>query len=109
VAAIVAACSDTDVTPKPPWRQRKQAYIAHLRDPELPAGTLRVSLADKLHNARAILFDLHAGHDVFVRFNAGRDDQHWYYDALATTFGELTDSPMAKELRRVVDELIAHG
>src|SRR6266480_4106714 len=38
VARIVAACSDTDVTPKPPWRERKDAYIAHLRDPELPDG-----------------------------------------------------------------------
>ena len=109
VAAIVAACSDTDLTPKPPWRERKESYIAHLHNPDLPTGTLRVSLADKLHNARAILFDLEAGHDVFERFNAGRDEQRWYYDALATTFGELTDSPMAAELRRVVDRIWAHG
>lgn len=107
VARIVDACSDTDVVPKPPWRTRKEAYIAHLRDPELPAGTLRVSLADKLHNARAILFDLRAGHDVLARFSAGREEQRWYYDALASTFAELTDSPMVAELRRVVDELFA--
>src|SRR5881227_2703625 len=25
VAAIVEACSDTDVVPKPPWRERKEA------------------------------------------------------------------------------------
>ena len=93
--------------PKPPWRERKEAYIAHLRDPALPPGTLRVSLADKLHNARAILFDLRAGQDVYSRFSAPREDQHWYYDALATAFAELTDSPMATELRRVVDELDA--
>jgi (p)ppGpp synthase/HD superfamily hydrolase len=106
VAMIVAACSDTDVVPKPPWRERKEAYIAHLRDPGLPAGTLRVSLADKLHNARSILFDLRARHDVFARFNAGPDEQCWYYDALATAFSELCESPMAAELRRVVDELL---
>ena len=105
VARIVAACSDTDVTPKPPWRARKEAYVAHLRDPDLPAGALRVSLADKLHNARAMLFDLRAGHDVFARFSAGRAEQHWYYDALAATFADLTESPMVAELRRVVDEL----
>ena len=109
VAGIVAACSDTDATPKPPWRERKEAYIAHLRDPELPAGALRVSLADKLHNARAMLFDQRAGHDVFARFSAGRADQHWYYDALAATFGDLSDSPMVAELRRVVDELFAEA
>jgi hypothetical protein len=71
-AAIVKACSDTDETPNPPWRARKERYIAHIRDPQLPKGTLRVSLADKLHNARAILFDLNAGNNVFARFNAGR-------------------------------------
>jgi (p)ppGpp synthase/HD superfamily hydrolase len=109
VADIVAACSDTDVTPKPPWRERKEAYIAHLRDPALPAGTVRVSLADKLHNSRAILFDLRAGRDVFARFNAGREDQHWYYHELANTFADVSDSPMAAELRHVVDELLAHG
>jgi (p)ppGpp synthase/HD superfamily hydrolase len=105
VAAIVAACSDTDETPKPPWRDRKAAYLAHLRDPALPDGALRVSLADKLHNARAILADLRAGHDVFARFNAPREAQAWYYDALATTFTELAPGPMADELRRVVDAI----
>src|SRR5436305_1611196 len=30
VADIVEACSDTDVIPKPPWKERKQRYIAHL-------------------------------------------------------------------------------
>jgi Domain of unknown function (DUF6946)/HD domain len=105
VAQIVDACSDTDVTPKPPWRESKEPYITHLRDPELPDGALRVSLADKLHNARAILFDLRAGRDVFGRFSAGRADQHWYYDALANTFAELSGSPMVAELRRVIDDL----
>jgi hypothetical protein len=105
VAAIVAACSDTDEVPKPPWRARKEAHVAHLRDPRLPDGALRVSLADKLHNARAILADQRAGHDVFARFNAPRDEQAWYYRALAGVFAERTAGPMAAELGRVVDEL----
>jgi (p)ppGpp synthase/HD superfamily hydrolase len=29
VAKIVAECSDTFETPKPPWRERKERYIAH--------------------------------------------------------------------------------
>jgi hypothetical protein len=106
VADIVKACSDTDMQPKPPWRARKEAYLAHLHDPALPAGTLRVSLADKLHNARAILFDLRSGHDVFSRFSASREETHWYYDELAKAFAQLTGSPMVAELRLVVDELL---
>ncbi|MCX7168598.1 MAG: HD domain-containing protein [Rhodocyclales bacterium] len=55
VADIVSACSDTDVTPKPPWQARKEAYLAHLKD--APASVRLVSAADKLHNARTILAD----------------------------------------------------
>ncbi len=56
VADIVQGCTDTEVTPKPPWRKRKEDYIAHLADAS--PSTLLVSAADKLHNARAILSDL---------------------------------------------------
>jgi HD domain len=105
VANIVEACSDTDVIPKPPWQERKEAYIAHLSDPNLPAGTVRVSLADKLHNVRAILFDLRAGEDVFARFKADRDSQLWYYETLTKTFAAVTESPMVDALHRVVTEL----
>ncbi len=53
VAEIVRECSDTDATPKPPWRERKIAYLGHV--PAASAEAVRVSLADKLHNARAVL------------------------------------------------------
>jgi (p)ppGpp synthase/HD superfamily hydrolase len=51
-ADVVRECSDTDVVPKPPWCARKKAYIAHLADASPSA--IRMSLADNLHNARAI-------------------------------------------------------
>src|SRR5919198_4593277 len=31
VAKIVDGCTDIDQTPKPPWRERKENYIAHLK------------------------------------------------------------------------------
>src|SRR5947208_5947974 len=55
VGEIVAGCTDTDETPKPPWRARKEAYLAHLK--QASASTRLVSAADKVHNARAILHD----------------------------------------------------
>jgi (p)ppGpp synthase/HD superfamily hydrolase len=106
VAEIVLACSDTTETPKPPWRARKEAYLAHLND--APPPVVRVSLADKLYNARAILRDYELeGEQVWERFNrrAGRDGQLWYYDELAARFEVLYPSPMATELREVVNEL----
>ena len=105
VAAIVQACSDTDVIPKPPWRERKEAYIEHLGSAE--SSTLRVSLADKLHNARTILFDLREqGPALWGRFTTeSAEDQLWCYGALANAFEVREAGPMAAELRRVVDEI----
>lgn len=100
VAHIVAACSDTDVVPKPPWRERKEAYIAHLATAH--PSVLRVSLADKLHNARAIQYDLQSGVDVWRRFNAGREEVLWYYGALADAFLQRGAGPMAFALQRTV-------
>jgi len=46
VADIVSGCSDTDEDPKPPWRPRKEAFIAGLS--LLPAAVRLVVAADKL-------------------------------------------------------------
>jgi (p)ppGpp synthase/HD superfamily hydrolase len=58
VARIVADCSDADQEPKPPWRERKEAYLANLGSKA--KSSLLVSLADKTHNAQAIVSDLHS-------------------------------------------------
>ena len=104
VAQIVEACSDTMENPKPPWRTRKETYLEHLAHQSQSA--LRVSLADKLFNARAILRDYRVvGDEIWARFRTGQDDQLWYYRQLADRFTTLLPSPMATELSEVVDEL----
>jgi (p)ppGpp synthase/HD superfamily hydrolase len=103
VAEIVQGCSDTDVMPKPPWRARKEAYLAHLDD--APPAVVRVSLADKVHNARSLLFDYRLmGEDLWARFNP-HADQLWYYRALVDVFRRVSRSPLVDELDRVVREL----
>jgi (p)ppGpp synthase/HD superfamily hydrolase len=103
VARIVEECSDTDVVPKPPWRARKEAYIAHLEDCSPEA--LRVSLADKLHNARSILADYRQiGDALWARFDPDADTV-WYYRALCTAFQAHGANPQVDELNRVVTEL----
>jgi hypothetical protein len=106
VADIVAACSDTFETPKPPWRERKQAYLDHLA--ETPdAGVLRVSLADKVHNARAVLADYRVlGDDLWARFNRDADTL-WYYRSLVAVFSERAPGPLANVLALAVAELDA--
>jgi (p)ppGpp synthase/HD superfamily hydrolase len=65
---------------------------------------LRVSLADKLHNARSILIDLRAdGEAVWQRFNAGRAAQAWYSGELLEIFERrVATSRNLPEFRRVV-------
>jgi (p)ppGpp synthase/HD superfamily hydrolase len=100
----VEACSDTQAKPKPPWLQRKQRYLDHLK--EAPPDVLLVSLADKLHNARALLLDLRTeGPHVFNRFNAGPGETLWYYQKLAALFMRRCQGPLAEELARVVGDL----
>ena len=104
VASIVDGCTDSYTIPKPPWRERKEAYLTHLR--EASKDVRRVSLADKLHNARSILADLRRGGDsVWQRFNGGREGTIWYYGTLVNVFQQVDDSPMVDELARVVAEI----
>ena len=105
VAQIVDGCTDADVIPKPPWRERKEKYIAHIRASS-PSVWL-VSAADKLHNARAILADYGVmGEAVWDRFNGGKDGTLWYCRSLVDTFREISGSmPLIEELDRVVSEL----
>lgn len=84
VLSIVEACTDADTHPKPPWRERKDAYMARLATEDRAA--LLVSASDTLHNARAIVGDLHRhGPALWGRFNAD-SDQPWYYRSLVTAF-----------------------
>jgi len=108
VAHIVDACTDTYEDPKPPWRGRKETYVAHVRERVGSGGdepALRVSLADKLYNTRSILADVReSGEAVFERFSGKRDGTLWYYAALVDAFRGFPNR-MVGELDRMVGEL----
>lgn len=104
VTDIVDGCSDTDVTPKPPWQQRKEAYIAHI--PTASPSVRLVSAADKLHNARSLLRDYRIiGESLWQRFTGRKDGTLWYYRALIEAFRQAGSMPVVDELARVVEEL----
>jgi (p)ppGpp synthase/HD superfamily hydrolase len=105
VAKIVDGCTDTYETPKPPWRERKEAYLAHLKDSN--STTRLVSASDKLHNTRAILAELRRhGLEVFGRFSGKKDGTLWYYRTLVTAFREHRDhGDLVDELDRVVTQI----
>ncbi len=104
VATIVEGCSDTDQTPKPPWQDRKQAYLDHLADAS--ASVRLISGSDKLHNVRSLLVDYRReGEALWGHFGGGRDGTLWYYRAVVDTLGKADRTPLVEELDRAVSEL----
>jgi 8-oxo-dGTP pyrophosphatase MutT (NUDIX family) len=104
VARIVEGCTDTFEDPKPPWLPRKEQYLHHL--PDAPEDVRRVSAADKLHNARAILADYRRlGETLWPRFRAPRNDQLWYFRRLVDIYQDKGPASLAGGLARVVTEL----
>lgn len=115
VLEIVLGCSDG--LPEEPgesaerdadnWLERKTRYVAHLAEAE--PSVLRVSCADKVDNARAIVADLRRhGDDLWKRFNAPADQQLSYYRGLVDAFrsrrGDFGDDAvwLVDELERLV-------
>lgn len=108
VATIVKGCSDKignslARSKELNWRKRKEKYIASLRTKD--KETLRVSLADKVHNARSILRDLRKpeiGEAVWKRFSNPKADTLWYYRELAAAFRKRPGGQLADELGQIV-------
>jgi hypothetical protein len=101
VADIVSDCTDAWTDPKPEWRARKETYLRDL--PMKPKSSMLVSLADKTHNAEAILFDFQSlGDDLWARFNGGMEGTRWYYNALVDVFSTEMPGPLSARLRRAV-------
>ncbi|MFZ4603439.1 MAG: HD domain-containing protein [Caulobacterales bacterium] len=106
VADIVAACTDAWTAPKPPWRARKEAYVAAL--PDKPDAARLVALADKVHNLEEILDDhSRVGAQIWSRFNAEPANILWYYRSLASVFAEILPGPLADRLAVGVGRLQA--
>lgn len=111
VADTVWAVSDTDVKPKPAWRERKEIYIAHAKVAS-PSARL-VSACDKLHNLRSILRDtLEQGERHWVRFvpeaeslEAKREAVLWYYGQLTGVYLEFGPERVGRELQRTLGAL----
>ncbi len=103
VAKIVAACSDTDESPKPPWRERKEAYVERLRSE--PYSARLVVAADKLHNARDLLSSYRVqGEDLWSHFTGDREGTLWYYRAVVDALGTAAE-PEENQLRALIDEI----
>jgi (p)ppGpp synthase/HD superfamily hydrolase len=81
VADIVMGCTDATEIPKPPWKERKQAYVHDLV--AASPSVLLVSACDKLHNVRSLVLGLrHEGEAAWRIFKGGKEGTLWYYRAV---------------------------
>jgi (p)ppGpp synthase/HD superfamily hydrolase len=109
VRTIVELCTDTPAGytsgPKPTWKERKLDYLGRVRraDPSL----LRVTVADKVDNLRAIVADYRrVGEGLWERFSAGKGEQLWYFDqALEAYRASCVAGPLIDEMEWLVGEL----
>lgn len=106
VAKVVEGCTDADTYPKPPWRERKEKYIEHLKSAD--TDTRLVSAADKLNNVRSILSDYRAiGESIWSRFNGGREGTLWYYRTLRDEFLRHSPNRITRDFELAANELEA--
>lgn len=109
VLQIVDISSDTaaDFTGgvKAPWEERKRFYLDSVRRAD--SALLRVTVADKIDNARAILADhRRIGDKVWGRFNAPRGKILWYYTEAINAYKQAgVKSPLLDDLDILVGEM----
>ena len=104
VATYVEGCSDTDTKPKPPWRQRKEAFIQRMTD--APHEIKLIVAADKLHNVRTLTTVLRqSGPSVWERFRGGHDGTLWYHAEMLRALATDWQNPILHEVADAIDRL----
>lgn len=102
IAEIVEGCSEPDKSQS--WKDRKEHTIEFLKTASRDIRA--VACADKLHNIRSIIRDYeHEGEEVWSRFNAGKEQQKWYYTNVVESLGVQSDFALLTELREEVERL----
>ena len=60
----------------------------------------------KLHNLQSIQRDfLRVGDNLWLRFNAGLDDQLWYYDSIVKILKKRLDNPIVSNLAETFESV----
>lgn len=105
VTAIVDGCTESSVTPKPPWRDRKLRYLEQIAQGSV--SVRRVALADKLHNARSILTESRQkGEAVWEKFSGGKEGTLWFYSTFLEIYqSDSFKSVLVAELKQVIHQL----
>lgn len=87
------------------WKERKQHTIEFLQK-NTSAGVEIATLADKLSNMRSIQQDYKVqGERLWKKFNAGKEQQHWYYRSIADSLQQVNHTPEYKEFNELISSV----
>ena len=107
VAQIVRECSDTLVSPKPPWRERKEDHLEVLRT-SMPE-TIRIMQADKVYNARNLQRSLlEHGSQTWQNFKGGKEGTLWYFRQMYILLNQTRPGYLMNELARLIELIEDH-
>ena len=103
---VVGASERLKDREKREWKERKLHTVKELKSQ--PREIKYIVCADKLSNARSMLRNFYRiGNELWARFNAGRQQQQWYYNGLSDSLKELEGRAMYEEFKEVVEELFS--
>jgi (p)ppGpp synthase/HD superfamily hydrolase len=100
VAEIVNGCSESAVRPKPPWKERKEKFLESLRNAS--PQVYRITMADKLHNARCMLQEYrNSGEQIWNQFRGGKEGTLWFLNSILAI-----PPPVSTQLRGELEQII---
>jgi (p)ppGpp synthase/HD superfamily hydrolase len=104
VARVVLGCSDCRSKPKPPWEERKRAFVQRLASES--SEVRLVTAADKLHNTIALVRAVRdCGDDAWKAYNAPKEKQCWYLRSCVQALRTGWSHPIVELLDEAVTEL----
>lgn len=87
------------------WIDRKQDTI-NLLKVNKSKGVEIATLADKLSNMRSILKDYEVEKEqLWSKFNAGKEQQHWYYNSIAESLYQVRDTNEYREYKGLIKKV----
>ena len=85
-----------------PWAERKQDTMNFLQENKSKAVEIAI-LSDKLSNMRSIFKEYQVRKDqLWEKFNAGKESQHWYYSTIADSLYQVRDTDEYKEYKELI-------
>lgn len=105
IADMVLGCSE--LNKKLSWKERKLHTINHLKD-ETSMEVKKIICADKLNNLKSVLkfSNDEDKKEIWHSFNAGYDDQKWYYSEIIKILKDDLDGYALYEELKVIYFLI---